>query len=281
VSYETYEADDRNGGVVTLYKFRVGPGEEDYVRFTDADSIVYRDGYPFTPIAIKRTNIQRSGSLDKADMKLTVAGTNPIAQMFLRYPPSYVVTVEIFEGHFDDYERAFLTIWQGRVLNCAFQQDNSAELSCQPGSTSMRRIGLRRHYQKGCPLDLYGPECRATKTEVECDFVSFAGNTLTGVIPGGGLPQEAEAYATGILQWVSTDHGRTEIRSILSCVEDGLNFILTLNGPISHVPETFVIIKGCLHTERTCSVWHDNIVNYGGQLWIPDKNPVGTTSTYL
>lgn len=282
MSYEVYEGDDRSGGVITLYRFTVGPNPDaDQLHYTDADRRIYRDGKPYEPVAIQRSKIQKSGVLDKADMTLTTARDHPVPRMFISYPPSYVLLVEVFEGHVDDLDREFLLLGTWRVLNSSFNNNGEAEMLCQPASTSLKRPGLRRFYQRPCPLDLYGPDCRATKIVTTCDLVSASGHSITGVIPPGGFATEDQAYITGIVQWVSATTGRTELRSILTILSEAPNFTITCNGPVTDIPATFDMIKGCFHTERTCNIWHGNIVNYGGQLWIPERNPVGTTSTYL
>jgi hypothetical protein len=153
------------------------------------------------------------------------------------------------------------------------------KLTSEPYSTSMRRIGLRRNYQRGCPLVLYGKRCRAPKVTISCIVNAYSGNILsvmsTTVIP------IMEAYSGGIIQWTDPISKRTEIRTILSCDGNGKALNVRISGPVRNVPTTVDIIKGCVHTEDACINWHNNIVNFGGQPWIPLKSPFNSISEYF
>lgn len=281
MSFEEHEKSPSSGGPITLYKFVVGPAVVDHLCYTDADTDIFHEFVKYSKTTIKRDEVSTTGSLNKTELKITMLSREAIVDVFRDYPPSFVVTVSISEGHFDDRDRQFLTIWYGRVLNCEIV-NNQVTLSCEPSSVSIKRPGLRRNYQRQCPLVLYGPDCLATRTTVSCVLNSFIGNVVSLTPPGGGLPIGAEAYINGIMEWISTKTGRTEIRSVLGCVEEEDDSItITLSGPVSDIPGTFSLVKGCNHTERTCIEWHDNIVNYGGQIWIPVKSPLGTTATFL
>lgn len=286
MSFDQHQTSAREGGLITLYYFRVGEGPADAICYTDADEHVWFQpagavhGYRFKPIPIDRDEITDVGSLSKTDMNIKLPRATEIVRLFKSYPPSFVVTLQIFEGHFEDRDREFKPVWGGRLLNCEIEK-SQATLSCQPGSTSLKRPGLRRNWQRQCPLPLYGPDCRAVEVLLDCVFDSATNNAITGIIPDGGLPSGAEAYANGIARWVNSVNGRNEVRSILSCVVNDDKFTILVSGAVRNVVGSFTITKGCQYTERTCTEWHNNILNYGGQNWIPLKNPVGTTSTYL
>lgn len=279
--YEQHNADPQGAAPITLYEIRVGEQESDVFRYTDADEVVYHDGEPWENIAISRDRLKNSGDLNRADFKLTVPSDLPVCKLYAVYPPSYVITVRIFEGHMHDEDRQFLGILQGRILNCEFDDTAKASLSCAPAATSLKRLGLRRNYQVQCPLVLYGDLCRAAKVPIEVALDSVDGNRIVGV-PGPGFV--AEQYFGGVLSWTDSVSRRTQIRSIYLVEADtpGETYArFSVYGPIENVEERFTILKGCKHTERTCVDWHNNVNNYGGQLWIPLKNPIGKTSVYL
>jgi hypothetical protein len=279
MTYELYESSPDRGGPITLYEFTVGPAEADVLRYTDADEEVFHDEKVWTREAIQRSELKSDGSLNKAAVTVRVPQENAIAALFTYYPPSYVVTLRILEGHFGDTDREFLVVFSGRLLNCEIEGVEAA-LTCEPSSTSMKRPGLRRNYQRQCPLVLYGSKCRATKTPYVCTVVGFADGVLTAT-PGAPLPLDGAPFSNGIAEWVDPETGRTEIRAILQAEEVGANVEFTLSGPMTNPPAQFTAYKGCAHTEQSCIEWHDNQLNYGGQLWIPFKNPIGTTSVYF
>lgn len=274
MSFGSYEGNDRQGGIVTLYRFSIS--DTDRICYNDGDDIEYFEDNKYEKIAISRSDIASEGSLNKQSMDVVVPENSEIAMIFRFYPPSYVVTLEIFEGHFDDRERHFVQIWEGRVLNARVEDDKTT-LSCELASTSLRRIGLRRNYQRQCPHDLYGPGCRATKTEITLTAIRYEKQVLVTTEPENFSP---EMFATGVMTWVGSN-GRKEIRSIVGASVDGGEVTFVLGGPVLSQPSQIKATKGCLHNERTCVEWHDNILNFGGQPWIPERNPIGTSATYL
>ncbi len=276
MTYGNYEESKENGGPITLYRFTVGPGAADRICYTDADERVSWDGDWYDTIAISRDEIQVDGNLNKTSVKVYMARNLALVALFKFYPPSFVCTLEVFEGHFEDRDREFKRLWKGRVLNCDIA-DAQATFTCDPASTSLRRPGLRRNYQRQCPLVLYGTQCRATRTVVVVTKTTVTGNVITATPPGGFL---AEAYVGGTIEWVRADNGRREIRSVINCAITSGVLAFLIAGPVTTLPATFEAYRGCAHTERTCNEWHANINNYGGQIWIPLDSPLKKISEY-
>jgi hypothetical protein len=280
MSYEIVEESMELGSPITLYEFRVGPNPADVLLFTDADEQVFHNLKMWKQETIDHSEISMDGTINKQQFTITLPSINEIPQLFLFYPPSYVVTVVVYEGHFLDHDREFITVLQGRVLNSDIQ-NATATLTCEPASTSTRRNGLRRNYQKQCPLPLYGPDCRAVREEINLSVVSKQQNQFIVNVPVSGLPGTVDMYAAGIISWVDPDTSRTEIRTIIqmNAVAGTLSIVIT--GPIANLPDFVTVLRGCDHTENSCATRHNNLVNYGGQLWIPLENPVGKISTYF
>ena len=279
MTYENMENSLDRGGPITLYEFAIGTDEKPF-RYTDSDKREFHEGVPCEKIPRRRGKIENSGSLTKVKFEITVPKNLEIVRLYAAYPPSDVVYVRVLEGHYDDRDRQFLTVAAGRLLNVKIEQGR-AILLCEPATTSIRRPGLRRNWQRGCPLQLYGPACRAVRVDEECEVRSFDQNTIFVSAPAGGFLPGIDAYANGILQWVNQDTARREVRSLLDGVAEDDGFRLRVAGPVFHVPETVFVTKGCSHTEEACLLWHNNILNYGGQRWIPYKNPVGNLSVYF
>lgn len=278
MSYGIVEGSPEHGSPITLYEFRTGPRNVDVYRLTDADQDIDLGNQSFLRETIARTDLQTDGSLKKQKITISVPMTNEVAKLFLFYPPSYVVTVKILEGHFRDEDEEFITIMSGRVLSLE-QVGVEARLTCEPASTSLRRLGLRRNYQRQCPLPLYGDLCRAVREPVACQSGIISGNLIT-VSPNSPV-SIPKSFTGGIAEWVNSDNGRTELRTILSCEDVSGDLRLRLAGPIRDVPDTIEILKGCAHTETACKDWHDNILNFGGQPWIPLNSPFGKVSEFF
>lgn len=282
MSFAEAEESVEHGSPIIIYEFRLGPRAVDVLRYTDADEDVFHADEKWSKETITMSEIQQDGSLNKAQVTITVPQTNEVARLYTYYPPSYVVTVRALQGNFSDPDREFKQIFTGRVLSCQMQ-GVQGQLTCEPASTSLKRVGLRRNYQRQCPLALYGTgvgQCNAAKVPVTCSVESASGNIFR-VVPPAPFDPGPEAFSGGVIEWINSEHGRTEIRAILRVDMDGGVAVVRTAGPIHGPGATVTMLKGCAHTEEACSLWHNNINNYGGQVWIPIKSPFGTLSEFF
>lgn len=279
MTYSELEASRTLGRPAELYYFRFGSDPAAFFSYTDVEFPVVFEGVTYEPIPIKRGNVVASGSLDKTRLSVRVPLSSGIAELFRVYPPGQVVTLTIRGGHLSDGDADFPVLWVGRVLQCS--RDNNpgpeGDLSCEPSSTSMRRTGLRRHYQLSCPHVLYGEgdgQCNASRAlstvTVPVQAVSYTGITLLAGWAGAIDPKK---YVGGILTWV-TPYLR-EQRTILRVPTPTT---LVLAGPtVGLVALADVEVSlGCNHQLSDCELLHNNILNYGGQHAIPLKNPTKT-----
>ena len=234
----------------------------------------------FEPWPIANTTISHDGTLDKSDVTITMARGSPIDDVFLAYPPSQVVNLTIFEGHMTDTptEANFPAIWMGRILSSSYTESNEIELSCQPVSTSLRRPGLRRNYQTGCPHVLYGTECGANRAAatVSRTIESIARNQInfTGV-----LSTTPERYIGGLVEWINSVTGGRELRTISAIPANARGVVV--RGLIRGLAAgaTISVIRGCNRQMSGCNQ-HSNIVNYGGQPFIPLENPLSSKNQF-
>lgn len=266
------------GRPVELYQFTYGPRLQDVVRYTDGEEAIVFDGNEYTPMTIQRGQINNSGTLDKSSMEINLPHSTTIPQLFRVYPPGHVVGLTIFQGDAADPDNQFLAIWVGRVLSVSFE-GVEAKLNGEPVSTSFRRSGLRRNYQYMCPHVLYGPQCQANKTAatVPAEVVSVDGRqvVLDGSLTG------PELYAGGMLEWERAT-GLWESRTILEVSTVGGNTALLLTGLPTGLSGGMSVsaVRGCRHTLPACRDDHNNANNYGGDPWIPMKNPIGNVSPF-
>lgn len=293
MAFTLFERSRHKAKPVNLYLFTYGDGPKSFYAYTDAEQeIVFGidgvgDPIAYQPVPIDRGTYTSSGTLDKSTIEVKIPQNLPLAELFRVYPPSQVVTLIIRQGHLSDPDNQFLVCWSGRVLSCS-REDNEAKLSCEPISTTMKRPGLRRPYQYGCPHVLYGPECRANKAAATTTVtpISFTGGVM--VMPNGWDTSARKLkYIGGMVQWTSTN-GDTVLRTILQVDGDGHN-TLTLSGTIDTLAEgaPVNVILGCNHQAGVgpqpngdCYPLHNNIHNFGGQMWIPMKNPIGLRNQY-
>jgi len=266
------------GRPVELYRFTYGPRPQDIICYTDSEKVVVFNGESYTPMQLKRGQINNNGTLDKSAMEIALPHTTAIPQMFRIYPPGYVVELTIFQGEASDPDQQFRAIWVGRVLSVSFE-GVEAKLNGEPISTSFRRSGLRRNYQYLCPHVLYGPKCQASKTAATLAVTVFSVNGRQ-VVLSGAVPNQA-LYAGGMLEWERAG-GVDEARTIVEVSTSGGNTVLLLTGLATGLIAGMdaSAVRGCRHTLPACISDHNNANNFGGCPWIPMKNPIGNVSPY-
>lgn len=286
MAYEDFEESASSGQPVTLFLFRYSSQPLDYYAYTDADlkpgEVISVASIDYEPRPIARANFSQDGTLDKAGLKIETDVGTEVAELFRVWPPSSVVTLVIAEGHIGDPDSEFLVTWAGRIV-AANRQKKKMVLTGEPVSTSLRRPGLRRHYQIGCMHQLYGPQCQADKPSktVPATVDSITGATVT-LDAGWNGAFAADKFLGGLLEWPSPS-GATNVRTILRVTGDTL--MLSGITPDLSPSDAVDVVVGCNHRayaedDGDCQPLHENILNYGGCRWIPIKNPIGTYNNY-
>jgi uncharacterized phage protein (TIGR02218 family) len=247
--------------------------------YTDAEQELTVDGITYQPIPIARDAIVSSGTLDRTGLTVRMPRDVEISELFRVWPPTNVMTLIIRQGHLheDGSPDEFLVCWSGRVLSLGREGDECV-ITGEPVSSSLRRPGLRRNYQLGCPHVLYGDECKANRASstVATTVVSTSGTsvTLTAGWNGGFDPTK---FREGIAEWINAAGG-VEKRKILSVSGNTLALGGLLRDLVAGA--TIRVILGCNHQMDDCEFLFGNIKNHGGCPWIPINNPVGYRNNY-
>lgn len=280
MSFGNYENSRKLGQPVELYLFRYGTDPEAFFAFTDHEEPIEHDEITYVPAPISREAVKTKGRLDKEEVKITVARTNQMATLLSFYPPSTVISLIIRQTHvpnpdapagYNDGEM-FPVAWTGRIVERGGGPKASVELVGIPAGRSMSRMGLRRNYQWACPHALYGAQCGANKaarttTEV---VVSATGNQIVLAQPWGLAGVDPVKYIGGLVQWPG--QFSVEYRMILRVTAPAT---LVVSGPVLNLTaaDEVEVSAGCGRTLDDCENLHENILNYGGQPWIPTNNP--------
>lgn len=284
MSLDTRERSRASGRPVNLYNIRYGTQPASYVGYTDAEVEIVHGGATYVPIAIDRDTIKASGTLDKSSLTVTVPHNTTIPELFRVFPPSEVISMIIYQGHSNDPDMQYVACWAGKVLSCGHRPGNIAELTCEPIAAALRRTGLRRNYMYACPHALYGPDCRAIKADAKTEAEVFAIDGTYVYLPDGWTGSPPLKYVTGLVEWTTATNER-ERRSILRVISGK---VLMLDGPPRGLEEgmTVDVFLGCDHNWNVnplltdCEALHNNINNFGGQPFIPSRNPLGLVNQF-
>lgn len=271
MTYAATETSIQSGRPVELYEFLNGAT---YYRYTSADSDVSYGGNTFTAAAIARDAIEATSETARLALNLTCARSLPVLELFSVLPPDAVVSLTVRRLHAGDGEA--ITLWLGRVLNVTWKPA-AAEIHCESVYTSLKRVGLRRLYQKACPHALYGPGCNVSRASVVATktVASISGAMLT---LNGMVGTYVDGYfAGGYVEWERTA-GQFDRRAIRSQV--GGVIAIGFPFPGITVSASVYIYPGCDHTISTCDTKFSNRRNFGGMPYFPTKNPFNGTILY-
>jgi len=262
MTYDSREISLQSGEPVELYHFVRG---NTHSRYTSAKAAVSYLGESWLPVLLQRGSIDFTTEKGRNNLKLNVVRDFEIADLFRAMPPTDVILLTVHRIHTGETDGA--VIWAGRVLNCEFT-GSTAALNCEPISTSLQRVGLRRMYQRQCPHVLYGTQCRVDKAAFAVPAILSAVSGLTLTSATFGLYADGH-FAGGYIDFVID--GNTERRFITDHTATTLTINLTLAGLVaSSVIDAYA---GCDHTLTICDSKFGNAENYGGMPFIPVKNP--------
>lgn len=284
MSFEQYEESRAFGMPINLYYFRYGTGVTAFLAYTNTDRVVSYLGVDYQPIAIENGDIVTSLTFDNSTLDVTAARDSGISVALAAFAPSTPVQLQIRQGHLNDPGQEFPIVWVGRVLGRTIK-GSQCVLSCEPLTTSLKRIGPRRFWMRQCQLALYGPQCNASFGAASAVHTpdSFTETSITMPV-GWESDARSAKYLGGVVKWAGG--AGDEIRTIVS-VESF--HILHLNGPTTGLSggEPVTAALGCSHILELvdgalvgdCKDLHANINNFGGDPWIPLDNPVGNTKS--
>jgi len=265
MSYLDFDLSESSGSPTELYKFTYN---ENQYRFClldgGADPYVFQ-GESYIPATIGRDRTEMSEDITRTALDLRVPGNFPVAELFRLSPPEGVVLMTIFRLQLLDDSMEYISVYKGRTISCEFQKDgNEATLHHEPIFSSLRRPGLRMVYDTQCVHGLYSPGCTVLKDlwRVDASILDISGRDviiqLVSEVPDG---------------WF--DGGMLVCGDIRRMIEKHIGVNLTLMHPIQSelTSAACQVYPGCDHTLKDCGGKFSNAENYGGEPWLPDKNP--------
>lgn len=280
MTYDNIERSQQDGIAASLFLIEYGDTDDSFFAYTDADQPITHNGKTYLPTAIGRDKIESAGnSLDNTTLKIDITPNASIVTLFRGRLPSHQIRMTIYQGHPEDPDADYKVVWTGRIISVA-RKTRFAQIAAEPVSTSMKRTGLRRHYQYGCPWALYGAECKANKAAARVNPLAVAvGKNYIDFEAGWFNDLPVEKFIGGYVQWTDNETGILQTRTILTM--NGSQRVI-LNGDVfgMDVGDQVNAYLGCNHQLSDCEHLHHNVVNFGGQPWIPKDNPTKLTNQF-
>lgn len=269
MSYFEFDQSDQNANPVHLYQFTVN---ETTYRFTDISENYTAMGEAWQTTGLISGSVRTTNEFIKDTLQIKFPRTNTFAQSFLDSSFSdSQTTVTVFRGYIADPDEEFISYWKGRVAGSAVDK-NLIILDCEPVFTTLKRTGVRARYQRTCRHALYSSQCG-----VDIESSSFmVDGTVTAVDGVTFTISEASAqsdgyYFGGVLRLENGD-----MRFIINHTSDQI----TLNSghPDLAVSSNVTLFPGCDRSPTTCQSRFNNLDNFGGFPYIPEKNPFNGSS---
>lgn len=263
MTYDTVERSVQGGRPVELYTFARDTATW---RYTSADRDVTVSSQTYLSRPISRSDIESTSEKARLGIRVRAPRTLEVADLYRVSPPTQAVTLVLQQYHEGDGQVA--TIWTGRILAVDFSGP-AAEISLEPVYTSIRRIGLRRLYQRQCPHVLYGSSCKVARESFRSDgtVTAISGTSIT--VPAVSA-LAAGWFAGGYVEFIA-EGGVAERRFILD--SSGATIALASSAYGLSVGAEVKLYPGCDHSIATCASKFSNAANFGGFPFFPQKNP--------
>lgn len=249
--------------------FRFAEAGVDPVAQTSGNVEVSYGGLDYEPWPISRTQVESKNEISRAGIEVRMDLSNPIAQRYLADPVDVVVVLTIFRQVDEDGVVTTTTFWKGR-LAAVKASNKKVTLTFESVFTSMKRPGLRARYQRACRHGLYARGCTLDPEafSIDVNALSTAGAVVV-VDSVAGAPDNR--FRGGMLRGPDN-----VVRFIVKQVGTTLTLsrqYLVLNQAVADGPTAIKLYPGCAHNMEDCLGVFNNLDNYGGFPWLPNRNP--------
>jgi hypothetical protein len=257
-SYDDYEQSVASGKPIELYHFASETAE--HLRLNTSNETINFGSYDYEPGIIDRSAI-KIGMLDNI-VEVKMKRGNLFMSQFTLYPIDGRVTLTIYRQH----EGYYVTYWTGVFLiSVGFDSEGIPTCRFESRLNNTIRTGYRRRNQIQCEHNLFDSGCG----------VSEVAYSVTGTILSvSGLDITAGVFSTKADGWFVG--GKIQVGYAVRLITYHLGTAIKINRPMPNadVGDSLIASAGCAHNPSTCiSKFGNNIYNYGGSQYLPNKNP--------
>ena len=261
MSYQNIDTSIHDGEPIELYEFVRGV---DVTRMnTGAQDIV--DGpFVYRSSPVRRSKTRQGEDPHKDSIKLTLPRGDNFAREYVAEVFEQTTTLTIRRMHRSMTPSEAVVVWKGRIVDTEATGE-TITITCESVFTSLRRLGLRERFETICRLRLYGERCKANQPSYRVDAeISHHDNyTVLSMMGIGG--HENGWFTGGVLEYAGLR--RFIIRHEADVVVLSRRFFSIVAGV------EVALYPGCDKSLDTCRNKFDNVDNFGGFPWIPNKDP--------
>ena len=259
-NYLNDEQSEQDGQPVELYLF--DREDIDYWPYTSTDYDIIHDGRTYIAALIRRGDICLHSNSLKTQIEIEAALSNPFARLYIPAPVEGVVRLIIYRKHKGN---EFKIYWRGYVQGVKFKS-KKVKIIAGLKLNRLRRGGLQRKFQRTCGLALYSSWCTVAESNYQISAIvdSVSGNIITAT----EFSTKPDNYFKGGI--FRTDNGSCK-QKIIYHIGATIKIIRVVSAVVAG--DVCKVSAGCNHLKATCKDKFNNKLNFGGQSYLPDKNP--------
>jgi len=246
---------------IELYLFN--KDDEQYWSYTSTDYNIIYNGRNYEAALIQSSDKILNANSLKTQITITIDLSNSFVRQFIKEPIEGVIQLIIYRKYRNDYK----IYWRGYVQGVKFSS-KEAKIIVGLKTNRLRRNGLQRKYQRNCGLPLYSYWCTISEDDsnfyVDGTISNIDGTTIIATIFG----TKADGWFVG--GKLKTDNGFCKQKIVYHV---GTEIKISKSISSLNIGDTFRAWAGCDHLKATCKDKFDNKLNFGGQPYLPDKNP--------
>lgn len=267
MTYQASETSQYGSKPVELYRFTRGLSIWTY---TTADTAITYSGEIYAPVAMKRGALPQNDEKDNSVLDLYLDPALDIVSQFISGATPTPTNLVVIRRHRDEAvvsEQA--VIFDGQVGVVEFTEAET-HFICVPIQKALGRKVPRILYQTTCNNMLYDQFCGVNPA-----LFTFAGH-ISAMVGRVLTVPEAAAKPDGYYNGGFVTDGST-FAFIQTHV--GTQLLLLATSPLILVGDLITTTAGCDRNQATCVAKFNNLDNFMGWPYIPDKNPYLTSLT--
>ena len=268
-NFDALESSVESSSPIELYTITVGPLT---YRYTSGSVDITISGITWTAEPIARTKIAKSPTRQEI-LTIKFTATNTFARSFMGIVPGsrgYVTIIRLQRDESPTFATQVL-LYKGQIAGGKYAAGgNMIDLQARSVEAATTRTVPRFTFMGMCNHILFDSGCKK----------STAGFFITGTVSSisdvtytiTGANAQPDGYWTG--GWM-TPVGTNDYRMVLSHVGNVVTLLLPFADNLAGLDVE--VYAGCDHTlGGACANKFDNVLEYGGFAFVPNKNPFST-----
>lgn len=264
-TFDLRESSTEDSKPVELYEFILGSTS---YRFTSAEDDVVIGSDTYLTSAIGRSRLEQGSDQNNRTLTVTMPASFSLPQLYVGVPPGQQATINIYRYQRNEVPSfgTQILLFKGQVQTCRFPNDgHSAEFACRSIESALNRNIPRFSFMGMCNHILYDSNCGVL--EADFDYIGNADLVDENQVTINGLAASGIDFTGGYVR----PTGTVDFRMVLSQSGD----VLTLLLPFAEDPtgSNLQAFAGCDHVlTGDCALIFDNVENFGGYAFVPNKN---------